>query len=70
MLAVRLPPEVEQRLTQLAEETGRTKSFYAREAILLYLTDLEARYSQDQVRDVFKAAKVCKKIARTYLCQN
>ncbi len=61
MLAVRLPPEVEQRLAQLAEGTGRTKSFYAREAILLYLADLEARYSQDQVRDVIKTVKVYKK---------
>ena len=34
MLALRLPPEIEKRLDALAKKTGRTKSFYAREAIL------------------------------------
>ena len=33
MLAVRLPEELEQRLEALAKATGRTKSYYAREAI-------------------------------------
>jgi RHH-type rel operon transcriptional repressor/antitoxin RelB len=41
MLALRLPPEIEKRLEQLAKKTGRTKSFYAREAILRHLEDLE-----------------------------
>jgi RHH-type rel operon transcriptional repressor/antitoxin RelB len=41
MLALRLPPEVEKRLERLARKTGRTKSFYAREAILRHLEDLE-----------------------------
>lgn len=43
MLAVWLPPEIETRLDALAKRTGRTKSFYAREAILQHLTELEAR---------------------------
>ena len=34
MLALRLPPEVEKRLDSLAKLTGRTKSYYARQAIL------------------------------------
>lgn len=34
MLAIRLPAEVESRLDALALATGRTKTFYAREAIL------------------------------------
>ena len=34
MLSVRLPEEVETRLERLAKETGRTKSYYARAAIL------------------------------------
>ncbi|OIQ99911.1 hypothetical protein GALL_181190 [mine drainage metagenome] len=42
MLAIRLPPEVENRLEALALATGRTKTFYAREAILEHL-DVEAR---------------------------
>ncbi len=44
MLALRLPEEIEQRLTILAQKTGRTKSFYAREAILEHLDDLEDVY--------------------------
>jgi RHH-type rel operon transcriptional repressor/antitoxin RelB len=39
MLAVRLPPELEKRLDVLAKKTGRTKSFYAREAILRDIED-------------------------------
>lgn len=44
MLAVRLPAEVETRLDNLARTTGRTKSYYAREAILEHLDDLEDLY--------------------------
>lgn len=41
MLAIRLPAEIEERLDKLAKRTGRTKTFYAREAILQYMDDLE-----------------------------
>jgi RHH-type transcriptional regulator, rel operon repressor / antitoxin RelB len=41
MLALRLPEEIERRLEALARKTGPTKSFYAREAILRHLEDLE-----------------------------
>jgi RHH-type transcriptional regulator, rel operon repressor / antitoxin RelB len=44
MLALRLPPEIEKRLAALARKTGRTKSFYAREAIMAHLDDLEDAY--------------------------
>jgi len=44
MLAIRLPEEIEKRLGDLAEKTGRTKSFYAREAIMEHLEDLEDYY--------------------------
>ena len=37
MLALRLPAEIEIRLEKLAKSTGRTKSFYAREAIVAHL---------------------------------
>ena len=37
MLAVRLPPEVEIRLQELAKKTGRTKSYYATKAICDFL---------------------------------
>jgi RHH-type transcriptional regulator, rel operon repressor / antitoxin RelB len=41
MLGIRLEPELEQKLESLAKETGRTKSYYAREAIRQYLEDRE-----------------------------
>ena len=44
MLALRLPEEIEIRLEKLAKSTGRTKSFYAREAIVAHLADLEDLY--------------------------
>jgi RHH-type rel operon transcriptional repressor/antitoxin RelB len=44
MLALRLPVEIEARLDELARRTGRSKSFYAREAILAHLDDLEDVY--------------------------
>jgi RHH-type rel operon transcriptional repressor/antitoxin RelB len=44
MLAIRLPEDIEERLEKLAKRTGRTKTFYAREAILEHLEDLEDIY--------------------------
>ena len=44
MLAIRLPEDIELRLGNLAKTTGRTKTFYAREAILEYLDNLEDLY--------------------------
>ena len=48
MLAIRLPDDVEARLEALAKATGRTKTFYAREAILEHLEDLEDLYLAEQ----------------------
>jgi RHH-type rel operon transcriptional repressor/antitoxin RelB len=44
MLAIRLPEEIEKRLERLAKRTGRTKTYYAREAILQHIEDLEDIY--------------------------
>jgi|YelNatPaOPRAMG01_1025707.scaffolds.fasta_scaffold206049_2 RHH-type rel operon transcriptional repressor/antitoxin RelB len=44
MLALRLPSDVEERLTNLAKKTGRTKTFYATRAVIEYLEDLEDYY--------------------------
>jgi len=44
MLSLRLDPDIERRLDQLARRTGRTKSYYARELIESNLEDLEDRY--------------------------
>lgn len=41
MLALRLPPEIEARLDAIAKQNGRTKSAFAREAILEKLEDME-----------------------------
>jgi len=44
MLAIRLPADIESRLEALAKATGRTKTFYVREAVLDHLDDLEDIY--------------------------
>jgi RHH-type rel operon transcriptional repressor/antitoxin RelB len=44
VLAIRLPEKMEKRLERLAKRTGRTKSYYAREAIALHLGALEAEF--------------------------
>ena len=48
MLALRLPPELEKRLTDLAARTGRTKSYYARQALIEYIDDMEDVYLAEQ----------------------
>lgn len=42
------PPEIEERLEKLAKTTGRTKTYYVRQAILEYLDDLEDLYLAEQ----------------------
>ena len=44
MLAIKLPKEIENRLAELATKTGRTKTYYVREAILEHLDELEEKY--------------------------
>jgi len=46
--SVRLPEEVEQRLTDLARATGRSKAYYIKEAIMEHLEDLEDVYLAEQ----------------------
>jgi RHH-type rel operon transcriptional repressor/antitoxin RelB len=60
MIAVRLSEELENRLDRLAKRTGRSKTFYVREAIVEHLDDLE---------DIFLAEKELEGIragAKTY----
>lgn len=47
--SIRLPDDVEQRLTNLAVKTGRTKAFYIREMIESALPELEDLYLAEQV---------------------
>ena len=46
---VRLPDDIQTRLDVLAKRTGRTKSFYVREAINRCLEDMEDVYMADAV---------------------
>ena len=39
MIAVRLEPQMEAELANLASETGRSKSYYVKEALTAYLQD-------------------------------
>ncbi len=57
MLAIRLPAEVGSRLEALARASGRTKTFYGREAILEYLDDLEDYYLAEQRLADIRAGK-------------
>jgi RHH-type rel operon transcriptional repressor/antitoxin RelB len=57
MLAIRLDTETEKRLDRLAKKTGRTKTFYVREAILEHLDDLE---------DIYLATQRLQRPAKTY----
>jgi RHH-type transcriptional regulator, rel operon repressor / antitoxin RelB len=49
MLAIRLPQSIEKRLEKLARRTGRTKTYYVREAILEHLEDLEDIYLAEPI---------------------
>ena len=57
MLALRLPAEIEERLDALAKETGRSKSFYAREAIVAHLDELEEIYLAESRLEDLRAGR-------------
>lgn len=44
MIGVRLSSDIEKRLDALAKATGRTKTYYVREAIVEHLDDMEDTY--------------------------
>ena len=48
MLSLRLPADIENRLDRLAKATGKTKAFFARQAIVEHLEDLEDIYLAEQ----------------------
>ena len=48
-IGIRIPKSIGQRLDTLAKRTGRTKTFYIREAILEHLDDLEDIYYAEKV---------------------
>jgi RHH-type transcriptional regulator, rel operon repressor / antitoxin RelB len=57
MLAIRLPANIEKRLDRLAKRTGRTKTYYAREAIIERLADLEAVYLAERRLEGIRAGR-------------
>ena len=57
MLAVRLPQSIEKRLEKLARRTGRTKTFYVREAILEHLDDLEDLYLAERTLERIRSGE-------------
>lgn len=57
MIAVRMPAELEERLDRLAKLTGRTKTFYVREALEEHLDDIEAVYLAERTLEEIKMGK-------------
>lgn len=47
--SVKLPDDAEKRLAALSLETGRSKAFYIREAIIEHLDDLEDIYLSEKI---------------------
>ncbi len=58
LIAVRLPGEIERRLDGLAKKTGRSKSFYIREAILAQLEQLEDIYLAEKEQEDRRAGRL------------
>jgi len=57
MLAIRLPESIEKRLEKLARRTGRTKTFYVREAILQHIEELEDLYLAERSLDRIRSGE-------------
>jgi RHH-type rel operon transcriptional repressor/antitoxin RelB len=53
-----LPEAIEKRLEALAQSTGRSKTFYARQAILAHLDDLEDLYLAEQQMTEVRAGRL------------
>jgi len=56
-VSIRLAPNIEQRLNQLAAQTGRAKSYYLRELIEGGLDDLEDYYLADAAMERIRKGK-------------
>jgi RHH-type rel operon transcriptional repressor/antitoxin RelB len=55
--SVRLAPDIEQRLDQLAATTGRTKAYYLREIIERGIDDMEDVYLAQKVLEDVRAGR-------------
>ncbi len=56
-ISVRLPADLDRRLDFLARQTGRTKAFYIREALLEKIDDLEDYYLAADVLERIRKGK-------------
>jgi RHH-type rel operon transcriptional repressor/antitoxin RelB len=57
MLAIRLPENIEKRLDLLARRTGRSKTSFAREAILTHLEDIEDAFLADEQLELLRSGQ-------------
>ena len=55
--SIRLPHEIENRLEKLSTQTGRSKSFYVKEAILEHLDDIEDIYLAEKRLEDIRAGR-------------
>lgn len=55
--SIRLPHEIEERLENLSVQTGRTKSFYVKEAILEHLSEIEDIYLAEKRLEDIRAGR-------------
>jgi RHH-type rel operon transcriptional repressor/antitoxin RelB len=55
--SIRLPQDVEKRLQNLSEKTGRKKSFYIKEALLEHLDDIEDIYLAERRLEDLRAGR-------------
>lgn len=56
-ISIRLPEDIESRLDALAKKSGRTKTWYIREAILVHLDDLEDLYLAEKRLEDIRAGR-------------
>lgn len=55
--SIRLPHEIENRLENLSAQTGRSKSFYVKEAIIEHLSDIEDIYLAEKRLEDIRAGR-------------
>jgi RHH-type rel operon transcriptional repressor/antitoxin RelB len=57
--SIRLPGDIERRLDDLAEKTGRPKAFYIREMILTRIDEMEDYYLAADVLERLRKGQGC-----------
>ena len=56
-ISIRLPADVEARLSSLALLTGRSKTYYVTEAVIDHLEDMEDLYLAERELEAIRAGK-------------